>query len=117
MYRKALSTTFDLPFSGLSPHPEERRLRRVSKDEATVEASWFETAQGRLLTMRADNYQLRSPLAALKPHPEERRLRRVSKDEATVEASWFETAQGRLLAMRADNYTFDLPPRRSQTSS
>jgi hypothetical protein len=32
------------------PRPEERRLRRVSKDEA----SWFETAQGRLLTMRND---------------------------------------------------------------
>jgi len=25
----------------LSPHPEERRLRRVSKDEATDAASWF----------------------------------------------------------------------------
>jgi hypothetical protein len=33
----------------LFPHPEERRLRRVSKDAA---ASWFETAQERLLTMR-----------------------------------------------------------------
>ena len=31
---------------------EERRLRRVSKDEATAGASWFETAQVRLLTMR-----------------------------------------------------------------
>jgi hypothetical protein len=31
------------------PHPEERPLGRVSKDEA----SWFETAQERLLTMRA----------------------------------------------------------------
>src|SRR5450759_1157029 len=30
------------------PHPEERPLGRVSKDEA----SWFETAQGRLLAMR-----------------------------------------------------------------
>src|SRR6476469_8418338 len=28
-----------------SPHPEERRLRRVSKDQARVVASWFETAQ------------------------------------------------------------------------
>ena len=33
------------------PHTEERRLRRVSKDEARL-ASWFETAQVRLLTMR-----------------------------------------------------------------
>jgi hypothetical protein len=30
---------------------EERRLRRVSKDEA----SWFETAQERLLTMRGND--------------------------------------------------------------
>src|SRR5258707_774322 len=30
------------------PLPEERRLRRVSKDEATAGASWFGTAQGRL---------------------------------------------------------------------
>jgi hypothetical protein len=29
--------------SYVSPHPEERQLRRVSKDEATVGASWFET--------------------------------------------------------------------------
>ncbi len=34
------------------PHPEERRLRRVSKDETHTGASWFETAQVRLLTMR-----------------------------------------------------------------
>jgi hypothetical protein len=34
----------------LRPHPEERRLRRVSKDG--VPGSWFETAQERLLTMR-----------------------------------------------------------------
>jgi hypothetical protein len=32
---------------------EERRLRRVSKGE-TFSASWFETAQVRLLTMRID---------------------------------------------------------------
>jgi hypothetical protein len=38
---------------GVTPHPEERRLRRVSKDEAAIGASWFETAQGRLLTMRS----------------------------------------------------------------
>jgi len=36
----------------LSPHPEERPLGRVSKDEAGSGASWFETAQERLLTMR-----------------------------------------------------------------
>jgi hypothetical protein len=29
--------------SALSPHPEERGTR-VSKDEATIRASWFETA-------------------------------------------------------------------------
>src|ERR1700732_2566332 len=34
------------------PHPEERRLRRVSKDEGPNVASWFETAQSRLLTKR-----------------------------------------------------------------
>jgi hypothetical protein len=38
--------------SGLRPHPEERRLRRVSKDEGPTVASWFETAQVRLLIMR-----------------------------------------------------------------
>src|SRR5260370_16597276 len=38
------------------PHPEERRLRRVSKDECV--ASWFETAQQRLLTMRRDSHQI-----------------------------------------------------------
>jgi hypothetical protein len=32
---------------------EERRLRRVSKDQA----SWLETAQGRLLTMK-DNFHV-----------------------------------------------------------
>jgi hypothetical protein len=40
----------------LLPHPEERRLRRVSKDELV--ASWFETAQERLLTMRRESYQI-----------------------------------------------------------
>jgi hypothetical protein len=35
------------------PHPEERPLGRVSKDEQTP---WFETAQERLLTMRERNY-------------------------------------------------------------
>jgi hypothetical protein len=34
------------------PHPEERRLRRVSKDEKRIVVSGFETAQERLLTMR-----------------------------------------------------------------
>src|SRR5258708_8309969 len=40
------------------PRPEERRLRRVSTDEATAGASWFETTQGRLLTMRGKTYSL-----------------------------------------------------------
>jgi hypothetical protein len=41
-----------LPPKQLSPpHPEERRSR-VSKDEATARASWFETALTRLLTMK-----------------------------------------------------------------
>jgi hypothetical protein len=35
-----------------APHPEERRFRRVSKDEATARATWFETALTRFLTMR-----------------------------------------------------------------
>jgi hypothetical protein len=35
----------------LSPHPEERGTR-VSKDDATARAAWFETAYSRLLTMR-----------------------------------------------------------------
>ena len=40
-------------FAGLvDPHPEERRQRRVSKDVATSQAAWFETALTRLLTMR-----------------------------------------------------------------
>jgi hypothetical protein len=34
------------------PHPEERPFGRVSKD--VPRASWFETAQVRLLTMRVD---------------------------------------------------------------
>jgi hypothetical protein len=33
------------------PHPEERRSR-VSKDEATGRATWFEMPLARLLTMR-----------------------------------------------------------------
>jgi hypothetical protein len=31
---------------------EERRLRRVSKDEARIVGSWFETREAALLTMR-----------------------------------------------------------------
>jgi hypothetical protein len=34
----------------LFPHPEERRLRRVSKDGHAL--SWFETREDALLTMR-----------------------------------------------------------------
>jgi hypothetical protein len=37
------------------PHPEERRIRRVSKDGS--KHSWFETAQERLLTMRKKSDQ------------------------------------------------------------
>jgi hypothetical protein len=36
----------------LSPHPEELARASVSKDVAQIEASWFETALTRLLTMR-----------------------------------------------------------------
>src|SRR6266404_4866026 len=52
------------------PHPrmsafaltrEERRLRRVSKDERAG-TSWFETAQLRLLTMRDRPNDVRAPL-------------------------------------------------------
>jgi hypothetical protein len=44
----------------------ERRLRRVSKDGGPTVASWFETAQVRLLTMTvrliyADTQQKRRP--------------------------------------------------------
>jgi hypothetical protein len=44
----------------LNPHPEERPVGRVSKDEVTARASWFETPRLRplgysgLLTMRVD---------------------------------------------------------------
>jgi hypothetical protein len=38
------------------PHAdEERRVRRVSKGEGPIVASWFETAQERLLTMRGND--------------------------------------------------------------
>jgi hypothetical protein len=36
----------------MCPHPEERALARVSKDQVFIGASWFETAQERLLAMR-----------------------------------------------------------------
>ncbi len=39
--------------SRINEVPEERR-RRVSKDEGPIVASWFETAQERLLTMRGN---------------------------------------------------------------
>jgi hypothetical protein len=38
------------------PHPEERGTR-VSKDEATGRATWFETALTRLLTMRGTTFK------------------------------------------------------------
>src|SRR5258706_12389975 len=43
------------------PHPEERRLRRVSKDERAG-TSWFETAQVRLLTTRNRPSDIRARL-------------------------------------------------------
>jgi hypothetical protein len=36
----------------LNPHPEECAFARVSKDEAEIGASWFETRKDALLTMR-----------------------------------------------------------------
>src|SRR6266481_4717955 len=47
-----------------APHPEERRLRRVSKDEGPSVASWFETALTRLLTMRVQPQFLVSSTSA-----------------------------------------------------
>src|SRR5439155_1087785 len=115
------------PSCSPEPHPEERRLCRVSKDEATAGSSWFETAQGRLLTMRgktygfgrlsnthlaAQNLILRSGVFAasrrMGPPPELR----------------FETAQGRLLTMRCKTHSFGrlsttrlaLPSERSSVS-
>jgi hypothetical protein len=42
------------PDTDPSPHPEERRVRRVSKDE--MNSSWFETrAKSALLTMSPAN--------------------------------------------------------------
>jgi len=43
------ATTLALLAGGRPPHPEERPLGRVSKDEAV---SWFETREDALLTMR-----------------------------------------------------------------
>ncbi|HYS89047.1 MAG TPA: hypothetical protein VEN78_29190, partial [Bradyrhizobium sp.] len=40
----------------IRPHPEHRRLRRVTHDEQW--ASWFETAQCRRLAMRRDRHQI-----------------------------------------------------------
>src|SRR5688500_8723215 len=39
------------------PHPEERRLRRVSKDEEASGLSWFETAQARAPPHHEDHIQ------------------------------------------------------------
>src|SRR5258708_27573841 len=57
------------------PHPEERPLGRVSKDEAL----WFETAQERLLTMRRDMDRVpdavqRSSRCSAEPGPKNLRL-------------------------------------------
>jgi hypothetical protein len=43
----------------MSPHPEERRLRRVSKD--AFPTSWFETREDALLSMRSAYEILRTP--------------------------------------------------------
>jgi hypothetical protein len=51
-YRGAAPAIGGYQDSMSEPHPEELHLRRVSKDAATGRASWFETAQERLLTMR-----------------------------------------------------------------
>src|ERR1700722_11002331 len=53
-----------LPASQIFPHPEERHLRRVSKDECIV-ASWFETALTRLLTMRKSSHPKQPRIARL----------------------------------------------------
>src|SRR5258705_7265572 len=55
------------------PHPEERRLRLVSKDERV--ASWFETAQVRLLTMRGAPHRLDSDRYGRNKHPRSRHRR------------------------------------------
>src|SRR5882757_1579463 len=41
-----------------TPHPEERPLGRVSKDEGPTVASWFETREEALLTMRNRDMEL-----------------------------------------------------------
>jgi hypothetical protein len=51
--RKLVVNTIGFAGNRLNPHPEERRLGRVSKDEAAGGASWFETrGVAALLTMR-----------------------------------------------------------------
>jgi hypothetical protein len=50
--------------SAIALIPKERRLRRVSKDEGCTLASWFETAQERLLTMRQRQIIADTTLAA-----------------------------------------------------
>jgi hypothetical protein len=47
-------------------------------------ASWFETREDALLTMRVEADLFLTTSAGSRPHPEERRMRRVSKDEATM---------------------------------
>src|ERR1700682_1539222 len=73
-----------------APHPEERRrslssgrasrgpVGRVSKDEAGGRASWFETAQARLLTMRGEKSSLR-PLVEYALGFAERALQRLGR--------------------------------------
>jgi hypothetical protein len=46
---------------------KERRLRRLSKDEQRIVASWFEAAQGRLLTIRGQAAPSGLPIDALDP--------------------------------------------------
>ena len=58
---------------GVDVVPRSAALRRFTCQTASVRASWFETAQGRLLTMR---FRF---LHSLRPHPEEPRSG-VSKD-------------------------------------
>jgi hypothetical protein len=47
------------------PHPEERRSR-VSKDSGS-RASWFETREDALLTMRVDGQSFRNTIEAIQP--------------------------------------------------
>src|SRR5258708_5207211 len=63
-----------MPSPVVNPHPrmsaiaftrEERRLRRVSKDEGPSVASWFETREAALLTMRSNCLQRHHALAEM----------------------------------------------------